>query len=373
MFRLERVARFACMLQECPLTAQDAASCCHLVATFSCAGCTRQTRLRKNQYDFAAADAALQVCGAKISARYIKPAARQKSDPDPEASPTAAPVGQGERSGPGGSACEALAGSSNALTGSRDRTDERPAKRPCTGPPAAATTIAGGPAGLPDPISNPVHHFDVHSNERLVANGTSGSGSGLGTANGHMAPPASHLEDEGGKRASNPTLSGHAGPVGGSERAAALATNPSAGFSGADAPERTNGTANGVGAEAAGKSQGSGLRLGQGAAAAAGAHTGACARQPPAGGGLGDGSGAVKAGGGGDPEPASALLYDAARAARCLWRGFGVSVVSLCPHLRTRLKTLLWSTRRTPACIFTWQRFLDKTDAGFVFIVVCDW
>ena len=318
------------------------------VATFSWGGCMRQSRLRKNQYDFAAADTALQVCGAKISARYIKPAAKQKPNPDPEPSPAAAPVGQGERSGPGGSACEALAGSNNALTGSRDWTDERPAKRPCTGPPAAATTIAGGPAGLPDPISNPVHNYDVHCNKRLVANGTSGaSGSGLGTANGHMAPPASLLEDEGGERARNPTLSGHAGALGGNERAAATATDPIAGPSGESAPERTDGTAHGGGAEAANEGHGSGLGLGlglgQGAAAAAGAHIRARARQPPANGGLDDKSGAIEADGGGDPEPASSLLCDAAGAARCALRGcvcllFGVSIISLRPHLRTRFE-----------------------------------
>lgn len=282
------------------------------------------------------------MCGAKISARYIKPAAKHKSNPDPEPSPAAAPVGQGERSGPGGNACEALAGSSNALTGSRDQTDERPAKRPCTGPPAAAATIAGGPAGLPARTSNPVHHSDVHCSERLVANGTSGySGSVLGTSNGHMAPPASLLEDEGGERASNPTLSGHAGPLGGNERAAATATDPIAGPSGEGAPERTDGTATGGGAEATNEGQGLGLELSQGATAAADAHIGARAREPPADGGLDDESGGMEADGCGDPEPASSLLCDAARAARCVWTGFGVSVVSLRPHLRTRLKTLL--------------------------------
>lgn len=105
-----------------------------------------QTLLRRSKYDFAAANAALRACGAKVSERYVQQA---KGVPDPSPNPTLASAPNGASSaGP----AEALPGVSGA--------GERPAKRHCValaGAPEGSAAADAGAKGHAAPCAAPPH------------------------------------------------------------------------------------------------------------------------------------------------------------------------------------------------------------------------
>ena len=130
----------------------------HIPTPFS--SCRVQTLLRRSKYDFAAANAALLACGAKVSERYVQQA-KGAPDPSPNPTPASAPNGA-SNAGP----AEARPGASGA--------GERPAKRHCValaGAPEGCATTDAGANGHATLCAGPPHALGHAQGADAAANG----------------------------------------------------------------------------------------------------------------------------------------------------------------------------------------------------------
>ena len=246
--------------------------------------CVRlQTLLRRSKYDFAAANAALRACGAKVSERYVQQA-KGAPDPSPNPAPASAPNGVSTT----GSA-EALPGVSSA--------GERPAKRHCAalaGAPEGCAMAGAGANGHATLCAGPPHALGHAQGADAAADGGPGNRESgehgqaavAGTSAGSPEAPVQPGSGTGGRGSSG---LGEAAAAGAPVEAPAPAAQP-------------NGVAHG-GAAAMEVDSGGGESFG-------------AAQQAPSSNGVGRHAPA------GAADAEAALLYCAARSARYLFHTF---------------------------------------------------
>jgi len=222
----------------------------------------RQGRLRRNQYDFAAADAALEACGAKVSARYAaKPQAGTPGRPGPAAADLAS----------------GAAGAAGALAAGLEAPELEPEHAgPADEPPAKRVRVEAGACAAAE-----------------ARNGRPAQPS-ASPAGGPVAAAAAAAE-----RAAAPACNGHAQPGASAHRANGVCPG--------------NGAAAGAGGAGAGHAAAGGTLLGD-ARAPAGAPGGGEGCMDADGGS--DAAEAGRAPAAAGAEAAPALVYDAARSAR---------------------------------------------------------